>query len=132
MQDYALLACVDFDYQGKHYALKSLIKLETALQHENFFHSIYLNLAQENNIGLYSYELEVLMDQPIIFSSEIGYVKECIIDGELDLMKLKKVCQQLKDKQLIAKIAQQYFSPSALTDNILDALTAAYLLGKSK
>jgi hypothetical protein len=51
----SLLASLLFDYQGKSHALQSEINIEDIISHEDFYQSVYLRLAQEHDINLYSY-----------------------------------------------------------------------------
>ena len=67
MVAHSLLASLSFDYQGKSHTLQSVINIESILSHEDFYQSVYLQLAQEHDIDLYSYQLEIMMDQLFTF-----------------------------------------------------------------
>ncbi|HIL03473.1 MAG TPA: hypothetical protein EYG05_03255, partial [Candidatus Thioglobus autotrophicus] len=83
-------ATIEFDYQGQHYDLKTVIDIDHIIHHEDFFNSVYTSIARANDIGTYSYQLEVMLDQEINFSNEKGYVQGCVNNGEIDLDLLKE------------------------------------------
>jgi hypothetical protein len=91
-------ATIEFDYQGKHYDLKTVIDIDHMIHHDDFFNSVYISIARANDIDAYSYQLEVMLDQEIIFSNEKGCVVECVSNGNLDLDLLKenhqKICKE--------------------------------------
>ncbi len=122
---------IDFDYQGQHYALKDVINIDYIIYRENFYHSVYLSIARANNIDLYSYQLEIMMDQTIVFSNEKGCVQGCVSQGILDLALLKEAYQKVECLPTIERIIQQYIPKLERSDNITKALVEAYILGKS-
>ncbi len=124
-----LTATVEFDFKGKHHKLSSDIDVDKIITHEDFYNSVYLSIANNNNIGLYTYELEIMMDQDIVFSNAIGCSVGCIDNSllNLDLLKdnhNKYLCQPVVDRL----IDQHKLDKENL--NIVNALTSAYLLGK--
>ncbi len=122
---------IDFDYQGQHYALKDVINIDHIIYHENFYHCVYLSIAQSNNIDLHSYQLEIMMDQTIVFSNEKGCVQGCVSQGILDLVLLKEAYQKVECLPVIERIIQQHIPKLEHSDNITKALVDAYILGKS-
>lgn len=124
-------ANIDFDYQAQHYALKDVIDIDHIIYREDFYHSIYLSIARANNIDLYSYQLEIMMDQTIVFSNEKGCVQGCVSQGVLDLALLKKAHQKAEYLPAIERIIQQHIPNLERNDNITKALIDAYILGKS-
>ena len=123
-----LTATVEFDYKGKCYHLSALIDVDNFIAHEDFYQSVYLTIAKENNIGLYTYELEIMMDQTIVFSDEKGYCVGCVDQGVLDIECLKNSHK----KHLCQPIVNDIINKHALDkdDKIVKALTDAYLQGK--
>jgi hypothetical protein len=119
-------ASVNFDYQGKSYDLSCEINIDNVINHEDFFNAIYLLLAKNNNIGLYSYQLEVMMDQDIIFSNEKGCVQGCVNQGNLDLALLRSNHEKVICLPMIEKIATRFATDNDITQALIDA----YILGK--
>ncbi|QKQ24207.1 hypothetical protein HUE58_03465 [Candidatus Ruthia endofausta] len=122
---------IDFDYQGQHYELKDVIDIDHIIYHEDFYHCVYLSIAQSNNIDLHSYQLEIMMDQTIVFSNEKGCVQGCVSQGVLDLVLLKKAYQKVECLPVIERIIQQHIPKLECSDNITKALVDAYILGKN-
>ena len=127
-----LTAAIDFDYQGQHYALKNTFDVEHIIYHDDFYQSVYISIAKANDIDLYSYQLEIMMDQDIIFSNEKGCVVGCVNNGVLDLEKLKAVHQKIECLPKIERIIRQYIPKSEHSENITQAMIGAYLLGKNQ
>ena len=121
-----LTVTVMFDFKGENHTLSSEIEVDKIINYEDFYNSIYLNIAQNNNIGLYTYELEIMMDQNIIFSSAKGCAEGCITNGKLDLIQLKENQQKSECLPKIKVIAEQFESHNDITSALVDA----YLLGK--
>jgi hypothetical protein len=124
-------ANIDFDYQAQHYALKDVIDIDHIIYHEDFYRSIYLSIARANNVDLYSYQLEIMMDQTIVFSNEKGCVQGCVSQGVLDLALLKKAHQKAEYLPAIERIIQQHIPNLERNDNITKALIDAYILGNN-
>ncbi|HIE78812.1 MAG TPA: hypothetical protein EYP92_08405 [Candidatus Thioglobus sp.] len=120
-----LTATVKFDFKGKHHQLSSEIDFDKAITHEDFYNFVYLIIARENNIGLYTYELEIMMDQNIVFSDAKGNVEGCISNGELDLERVKLNQQKSECLLKIKPIIKRFESDNDLTTALVDA----YLLG---
>ncbi|WPE18528.1 hypothetical protein [Candidatus Thioglobus autotrophicus] len=125
-----ITATVEFDYKAQHYKLSSEIDIETIINQDNYCESIYLTIARENSVGLYSYELEIMMDQKIIFSDKDGYIQQCLNNGNIDISKLR----DLHTKQLLTSVITELMDKYDLKKddkNTFDALTDAYIKGKN-
>ncbi len=123
-------AKVEFDYQGQHYELKNVIDIDHVIYHDDFFNSVYLSIAKANDIDLYSYQLEIMLDQGISFYNEKGCVVGCVKDGNLDLALLKEQHQQAECIPKVELIMNQYIPKDQHSEALTKALTAAYFLGK--
>ena len=130
MAIHSLVASLSFDFQGKSYNLQSVVDIEKVITHTDFYQSIYQQLAQDNDIDLYSYQLEVMMDQEIHFSKPQGCTKSCINDGELNLVKLRKNYEQVSLEGAIQSIVQQHLDLNECSDNVKKALIKAYQVGR--
>jgi len=126
----SLEASVKFDYKGEFFELSALIDIDHFINHEDFYNLVYLTIAKENNIGLYTYELEIMMDQEIIFSNEKGCSIGCVDNGLLDLDLLKRNYTRFICQPIVSDLIDKY----ALDKHNLkltDALIDAYTLGKN-
>lgn len=124
-------ATIEFDYQGKHYDLKTVIDIDHMIHHDDFFNSVCISIARANDIDTYSYQLEVMLDQEIIFSNEKGCVVECVSNGNLDLDLLKESHQKTEFLPKVELIMAQHIPKDQHSEEITKALAAAYLMGKS-
>jgi len=131
MGSHSLLASLSFDYQGESYALQSVVDIENAISHEDFYHSIYMQLAHEHDINLYSYQLEIMMDQAIHFSDAKGCVEGCIENQSLDLELLRGCYEQVLCLEKIENVASKHLNSSEMTQGVKKALIEAYQLGKA-
>lgn len=121
----SLTASVCFDFQGKSYNIDSEIQIDAIINHQDFYNSIYLALAKIGEIGLYTYEFEIMMDQDIIFSNASGCVVGCIENGKLNLNLLRKNHQLIKINPQIEKLIDEYKK----NNDLKQALIQAYMLG---
>ena len=128
---HSLLAYLSFDYQGKSYALQSVINVESIIFHEDFYQSIYLQLAQDHDIDLYSYQLEVMMDQAIRFSNARGCAEGCIGNQSLDLELLRQHYEQVLCLEKIEVVAEKHLDSGEMTEGVRKALIEAYQLGRA-
>ena len=128
---HSLHASLSFDYQGKSFALQSLINIKNIVTHEDFYRSVYLQLAQEHNIDQYSYQLEVMMDQNIHFSDAKGCAEGCIDNQSLNLDLLRKNYEQVVCLERIEIVSLKYLNSSEMTQSVKQALIEAYQLGKT-
>ena len=128
---HSLLASLSFDYQGKSYELQSVINIENIISHEDFYQSVYLQLAQEHDIDLYSYQLEIMMDQTIQFSQAKGCTEGCIDNQTLNLVLLRQHYEQVLCVERVGIVAEKHLDSSELTEGVKKALIEAYQLGKA-
>jgi len=125
-----LTATVEFDFKGDFYSLSTEVDVDKIIKHEDFYNSIYLAIAKEHNIGLYTYELEIMMDQDIVFSNEKGCSIGCIDNGLLNIKMLRDNHNKYLCKPIIHNIIHKYKLDKDNT-SVVDALTEAYLSGKN-
>ena len=123
-------ATIEFDYQGQHYDLKTVIDIDHIIHHEDFFNSVYTSIARANDIGTYSYQLEVMLDQEINFSNEKGCVVGCVNNGNLNLDLLRESYQKAECVPKVELIMHKQFTKDQYSEQIIQALMEAYLEGK--
>lgn len=128
---HSLHASLSFDYQGNTHTLLSVINIENIISHEDFYQPIYVQLAQEHDIDLYSYQLEIMMDQAIQFSNAQGCAEGCIDDQSLNLELLRQHYEQMLCLEKIEDVATKHLNSSEMTEGVKKALIEAYQLGKA-
>jgi hypothetical protein len=131
MAKHSLLASLSFDYQGKSHALQSVINIENVISHEDFYQSVYLQIAQEYGIDLYSYQLEIMMDQDIQFSEAKGCAEGCIDNQSLNLELLRQRYDHVLCLEQIEVVASKHLNSTEMTKGVKKALIEAYQLGKA-
>ena len=123
-------ASIGFDFKGQHFSASTEIDVDNIIYHEDFFSSVYLTIARDNNIDIYSYQFEIMTDQNIAFSNEKGCAVGCIINGELDMKMLRENHQTKDYLTSIDKIISQHIPQNKRCKEITIAMKEAYLLGK--
>jgi hypothetical protein len=131
MAKHSLLASLSFDYQGKSHALQSVINIENVISHEDFYQSVYLQIAQECGIDLYSYQLEIMMDQDIQFSEAKGCAEGCIDNQSLNLELLRQRYDHVLCLEQIEVVVSKHLNSTEMTKGVKKALIEAYQLGKA-
>ncbi|MBC8493920.1 MAG: hypothetical protein ISR74_05835 [Candidatus Thioglobus sp.] len=126
-----LTATIKFDYKGEHYELSTLINVDNFIDHEDFYQSVCLAIAKNNNVGLYTYELEIMMDQAITFTDATGYALGCIDNNDINLDCLRKQQSDYLLKPVINDLINQY-GLDANDKNIYNALIHAFQEGEKK
>jgi hypothetical protein len=123
-------ASIDFDFKGQHFSVSTEIDVDNKIYHQDFFYSVYLTIARDNDIDIYSYQFEIMTDQSIAFSNEKGCAVGCIINGELDIKLLRENHQTKDYLTKIDKIIRQHIPKNKRCKGISIAMKQAYLLGK--
>ena len=123
-------ASISFDYKGQNFLLKNQINIDNIISHDDFFNSVYVFIAQENNIDLYSYQFEIMIDQNIVFSNEKGCATGCVINGDLDINMLRDKYQISEYLSKIDSIIRKNIPQEKRSKEVKKAMIEAYLLGK--
>lgn len=111
--------------------MQSFVNIADVILHEDFYRSIYLKLAQDNGIDVYSYQFEVMLDQDIYFSQAQGCARGCLKNGELNIDKLRQNFQQMSSEQVVQSIVNKYLSSDESTDRVKKAMLEAFQLGRA-
>ncbi|OIO67933.1 MAG: hypothetical protein COW19_02405 [Zetaproteobacteria bacterium CG12_big_fil_rev_8_21_14_0_65_55_1124] len=120
-----VLASLEFYFKGNRYEPTAVIDLDVCLRHEEPIQHIYHTLASENGIGLYSYELDVMIMEPIIFSEPRGLAAGFLEDGALDIDGLQKAWQEEAIHRILQPIAHRHLGIENLDEH--PALKAALI-----
>jgi len=123
-----------FDYRGETHAPKATVDLDLQMEAQGHLNPFHLLLAKENEIGLYSYELEVMESLPVQVSHAtglaVGFVSE---EKYFDVEGFEAAWHQQSEKNRLKEMIASRFSEEALTANpqLEEALWEAYQLGKN-
>lgn len=133
-----ITASIEFDLKGKHYAPKAIIDLDHLIvnqqNNKNKLVSTYPQIAKENGIDFYSYEFEIMLEEPIQFSEATGIATDYLRDGQFFIEDFEKAWQEEKMLEYIQPIAKQYLAIDNLAEHpdLKKALTASFLEGQNK
>ena len=121
----------EFDFRGVSYAPTLDVDFDELLPRSGGeFPCLHTVLAEANDIGLYSYEFEVMLLDPLLFSNAEGSIVDFIDDGgHLDEEGFMARWQQEQLDQQLSQLAGEH--GLALTPNLLAALRGAYKLGRN-
>lgn len=123
---------VTFSFKGETHAPRVTLELDRFLEKEGKLPDIYLLLAQENGIGLYSYEFEVLQAYPLEFSAAEGLAADFLDGGTFDAEGFVAEWKRQKVVTQLAVIATRHLGEVELSAQpaLEAALLEAYELGQ--
>ncbi len=127
----SVVAFVGFDFKGKHFNPSVIVDLDYFFNRKRDVEDLYVDLAHEAGIGLYSYELEVMMCDEIEFRDPTGIAEGLVENGRIDWDRLEKAWQENTGLKEMAGIANKYFNVENIDDHprLVAALAEAYQLG---
>jgi len=123
---------LEFYFKGKKHSPSMVIDLDTHIQTNSSSKSLYILLAKNNTIDLYSYEYEMMLTEDLIFSDATGLAKLFIEDGKFDFIAFNQARHDENISKAISKIAREHLSVDDLSSqpDIKAALLEAYKLGQ--
>ena len=133
-----IVASIEFYFKGERYTPRATIyldKLMATLQNShNKLAPIYPLLAKENGIDLYSYEFEIMLEEPIRFSEATGIATDYLRDGQFFIDDFEKAWHELIILKHIQSIAKQHLAIDDLvkSPDLKNALVEAFLAGKKE
>ena len=127
-------ASVEFYFKGEKFSPSITIVLDehlegnASLDTDNLFSII----AKENNIGMYSYEFEMMQAETIKFQHVEGFVESYIVEGTLDMKAFAAVWHENNALSKLLHIAESHMNITDFEQHteLKQALLAAYQLGK--
>ena len=127
-----IIATIPFDFKGEHYTPSAKIDLDDFVENDKELSNIFSSIAAQNQIGLYSYEYEVLLSSEIIFSQPEGSAKQFYTDAKFDLDRFRDEYHENKMLHAIEEIAREYLQVDELEQNpaLKRALLKAYRYGR--
>ena len=123
---------MEFYFKGKKHSPSMVIDLNTHIQTNNNYESLYTLLANNNSIDLYSYEYEMMLAEELKFSDATGLAKLFVVDGKFDFVAFNQARHDEIITKAISNIASEHLSVDdlSLQPDIKAALLEAYKLGK--
>lgn len=129
-------ASVEFYFKGEKFSPSMTIALDEHLQANATLNSevLYSVIAKENNIGMYSYEYEMMQAEEIQYTHVEGFVEDYISEGSLDFNAFEAAWQNNNSLQLLLGIAEKHMKITDFEQHteLKQALLAAYELGKQE
>jgi hypothetical protein len=128
----SVVISVEFYYQGKRFTPAATIDLDSLMRAHGGLPDLSLILARANDIGDYTYELEIMRMEPLHFDSAEGLVAAYIHDGELDKAAFVAAWHEQQDNLVVQSIARRIMQIDDLDQHpdLRRALQEAYRLGK--
>lgn len=122
-----------FDFKGETYTPEVVVDLDAVVERNELAPNYQLLLANENRIGLYSYEYEVLESSELVFSDATGYASEFLHENRFDYEGFRRHWQAQQNLLALRDIAREYMGVASLEEQpkLQAALLAAYRLGQS-
>ncbi len=123
---------VEFYFKGEKHTPSIEVNLDQFLTQYDDFSSIYVQLANQNGIGHYSYEYEVMESTPLVFFNAQGLAADFLNDGMFDLPGFKLALENERVGRVLDELADQHLPTTLQSSNpeIKAALMAAYRLGQ--
>ena len=123
-----------FSFKGQCLEPSVTLDLAQLMEIEQSEAGLYPLLAQANGIGLYSYEYEMLLAEPLVFSADQGLAQDFIHAGRLDWDGLERAWKDQLLREQLTQIARQHMEIQALSDieGLEATLFQAFSLGQAK
>lgn len=125
----SVMATIEFSFKGVVHEAIAFIDLDLCLRHGEPMQYIYHAIAAENGIGSHTYEFDVMLMEPVVYSQPTGLAARFLHDGKLDFAGLEAAWQAEKIDDILKPIAQKHLGIDKLDEHpdIKAALVEAYL-----
>jgi len=102
-----ITASIAFDFKGKRYTPSIEVELDAYMQSIGKLPDLHGLIAAQNNIGIYSYEYEMMLAEDIRFTNAQGMVTKYIVDGILNSEAFESAWQKHETLQEIRTIVEK-------------------------
>lgn len=106
----SIIVSAEFYFKGQKYTPSMVVDLDEHIKSKSSDEALYLLLAKDNSIDTYSYEYEVLLDQPLRFSAAEGMARHFLNESDFDFAAFARACQQEHTLETIADIARTHLA----------------------
>ena len=97
----SITASIEFDFKGERFAPSLNVDIDPHMKSMGKLPDFHGLIAAANNIGIYSYEYEMLLAEEIKITDAKGLIKDYITDGVLDSEAFRIAWQEHKALQEI-------------------------------
>ncbi len=127
-----ITASVEFYYKGEKFFAAIELDLDQYMEKAGCLPDLYPLLAQSINLGIYSYEYEMMQAEVISFSNAKGLAIEHLSEDAFDFESFKLAWVENQVFEKLQEIAQRTLSIDDLSKQleVQNALMEAYRLGK--
>ncbi len=128
----SITTSLEFYFKGQKHTPAVVLDLNVYIQNESNTESLYVLLANSNNIDLYSYEYEMMLAEDLVFSDATGLASDFLEGGKFDFVAFEQALHDEGMVKIISKIASDHLSVDDLSSqpNLKAALLEAYKLGQ--
>ena len=129
-----ITASIEFYFKGEKFSASIELELDLHMEHGGELPALYPLLAQSLNMGLYSYEYEMMQAETVVYNNAKGLCEEFCNDGCFDFESFTAAWLENSVLHKLSKIAQTHLSIDDLNEQIdlKSALLEAYKQGKSE
>ena len=126
-----ITASVEFYFKGEKISSSIELDVDPHMQATGQLPDLYPLLARAINLGLYSYEYEMMQAEDILYSNAKGLIAEHINEGSFDFDSFEAVWTEAQILDKLQDIAQRNLSIDDIRQqpDLKNALLEAYQLG---
>jgi len=127
-----ITASVEFYFKGEKISSSIDLDMDPHMQATGRLPNLYPLLARAIDLGLYSYEYEMMQAEEILYNNAKGLIAEHINEGSLDFDSFEAEWSEAQTLDKLQGIAQQHLSIDDLQQHVdlKNALLEAYRLGE--
>ena len=126
-----ITASVEFYFKGEKITSSIELDVDTHMQTTGRLPDLYPLLARAINLGLHSYEYEMMQAEEILYNNAKGLIAEHVNEGSFDFDSFKAEWVETKMLDKLQDIAQRNLSVGDILQHpeLKNALLEAYQLG---
>ncbi len=127
-----ITASVEFFFKGKKFTSSIELDVDAHMHTTGQLPDLYPLLAKAIDLGLYSYEYEMMQAEEILYDNAKGLIAEHVNEGSLDINAFKTVWSENAVLEKLQDIAKQHLLINDINQHpdLKNALIAAYRLGE--
>jgi len=128
----SITATIQFDFKGERFTPSLEIDLDSHMESIGKLPDLHGLIAAANNIGIYSYEYEMLLAEDIKITDAKGMIEDYIVEGVLDTDTFESVWLEHKALQVVQAIVSKNMNLDDLQQHpeFIKTLLAVYKAGQ--